>query len=155
MTVQASLRSLLLQHEQHGRLAEAEGCYRQILAVVPHHVPALHHSLPSSSGRRRLDLAEQLLRQVIRLEPNNMTACCHLGIPSAWPVHSNPPSNKYEAALRLKPDYPEVLNNLGLALAARGRLPESRDALVRARELRPGMAEIHYEPGNSLRDLGT
>jgi predicted O-linked N-acetylglucosamine transferase (SPINDLY family) len=153
MTVQQAF-ALAQQYEQGGRLAEAEACYRQILAVAPNHTGALHQLALLARQVGRLDLAEQLLRQVMHFEPANMTARCHLGDTFGMAGAFEPAIEQYEAALRLKPDYAEALNNLGLALAACGRLPESRDALRRARDLRPGMAEIHMNLANSLRDLG-
>ena len=48
--------------------------------------------------------------------------------PGEWSAPNGPDTEaiaQYEQALRLRPDFVEALNNLGLALARTGRLPEA------------------------------
>ena len=58
------------------------------------------------------------------------------------------------AALRLRPDSPEVHNNLGNALQSKGRLEEAVDHYRQALLLEPSFAAAHNNLGNVLRNLG-
>ena len=71
--------SLLLQHHQAGRLAEAEALYRQILAVEPQHADALHLLGVLAHQVGRDDLAVEMIRQAITLAPENPAAHSNLG----------------------------------------------------------------------------
>jgi Flp pilus assembly protein TadD len=61
---------------------------------------------------------------------------------------------KFQAALRLKPDYAEALNGLGLALAKSDRLQEAIELYRQALRLKPDCAEVHYNLGAVLEKLG-
>ena len=62
----AELLQVGLQHHRAGRLTEAEGCYRRILAAQPDHADALHllGLLAQKAGRH--DLAVHLIGQAIQ-----------------------------------------------------------------------------------------
>ncbi len=60
---------------------------------------------------------------------------------------------RYEQILSLKPDLPEVHNNMGLALAELGRLDEAVEAYRRAIALRPDNPEALCNFGVALADL--
>jgi tetratricopeptide (TPR) repeat protein len=60
------------------------------------------------------------------------------------PVHKSEAIACYEAALRIRPEYPEAHNNLGVELAKiPGREPEAITHYERALQLRPDYAEAH------------
>ena len=58
----------------------------------------------------------------------------------------------YEAALKLKPDYPEALSNRGNTLHALGRRLEAIESLDRAVTLRPDYVEALSNAANILLD---
>jgi tetratricopeptide (TPR) repeat protein len=60
----------------------------------------------------------------------------------------------YQQALRLNPDYSEVHNNLGVALAEQGRLTEAVASCQRALRLKPDYAEAHSNLGVALAKQG-
>jgi tetratricopeptide (TPR) repeat protein len=60
----------------------------------------------------------------------------------------------YEAALRVKPDGFETLNDLGVTLLGLGRVREALMRLERAARLRPNDAEVHFNLGNALAQAG-
>src|SRR5690242_220265 len=68
VTVPQALQ-IAVEHHRAGRLAEAEGIYRQILQVDPNNVNAVHFlgSIAHQVGNN--DLAQQLMSQAIRMEP--------------------------------------------------------------------------------------
>jgi predicted O-linked N-acetylglucosamine transferase (SPINDLY family) len=59
----------------------------------------------------------------------------------------------YRAALALRPDHVQALNNLGVALKNLGRFDEAVEVLRRCLALQPGSAAVHLNHGNSLNAL--
>ena len=59
----------------------------------------------------------------------------------------------FAQALRLRPDYPEVASNLGLALHDLGRFAEAIAQFDAALEMRPGVAVVQNNRGASLFEL--
>src|SRR5689334_491639 len=57
--------NLALTHHQSGRFAEAEGIYRQILAVEPNHADALHLLGALAAQVGRPEVAVELIRHAI------------------------------------------------------------------------------------------
>jgi len=87
--------------------------------------------------------------------------------PSAWMAHNNlgkellasPESREeairhFEAALALKPDYAEALNNLGLALSQNGRPREALPYLQKSLQLKPDAHQTHNNLGIALAGAG-
>ena len=65
-----------------------------------------------------------------------------------------PAEKYYTEALRLRPDYAEAHNNLGLVLYQRGKLDEAVASCRKALELKPDYADAYNNLGNMLNDLG-
>src|SRR5205809_725966 len=61
---------------------------------------------------------------------------------------------RQQQALRLKPDFAEGHNELGLALMALGRLSEAEACFQEALRLRPAYAHAHLNLGRLLQDQG-
>ena len=57
---------------------------------------------------------------------------------------------QFQEALRLKPDYAEAHNNLGIALARKGQIDEAISQFQEALRLKPDYAEAHYNLGIAL-----
>ena len=53
----------------------------------------------------------------------------------------------FQQALRLKPDYAEVHNGLGVALFKKGRIPEAIEHYQQAIRLKPDYPEAHNNLG--------
>jgi Flp pilus assembly protein TadD len=58
---------------------------------------------------------------------------------------------QFQEAIRLKPDYAEAYNNLGTALAAKGRLEEAIGRFQEAVRLKPDYAEARNNLGLALK----
>ena len=64
------------------------------------------------------------------------------------------PSAHYEQALRIKPDYAEAHNNLGIALAQTGKIEEAIAHYEQALRIKPDYAEAHNNLGIALAQTG-
>jgi len=146
--------ALALQHQQAGRLADAEALYRQILAVQPNHADAWQYLGVIAGWAGRHDLAVALMNRAIVLNPNSPEAHSNLGNVYRSMGRLDDAAASFRRALQLKPDHPEALSNLGIVLAAQGRLDEAIAAYRRALLIKPGYAEIHNNLGLALAENG-
>ena len=78
MTIAELLRTGL-KHHHAGRLAEAEACYRQVLAAEPDHAGALHLLGGIAYQARRYDLAVALIGRAIKQDGRNPIYFSNLG----------------------------------------------------------------------------
>jgi tetratricopeptide (TPR) repeat protein len=85
--------------------------------------------------------------------------------PECWMAHNNlgeliAKTNRddgiahYQAALRLRPDYPEALNNMGYELTHSGRIPEAIEYLGRAVRAKPDYSSARNNLGIALLKTG-
>ena len=145
---------LALEHQQSGRLAEAERIYREVLERNPDHPDALHllGVLAAQSGRPQQ--AAALIARAISLNP-------------AAPFYHNNLGNVlqdlgrtadsllcYAEALRLEPQYVEALVNLGNALNRLDRFPEALNCYLEAQRLRPDYPGVYVNLAHALIDEG-
>ncbi|BCB26930.1 acetylglucosamine transferase [Sulfurimicrobium lacus] len=147
----SGLNALLQQglaHHQAGRLAEAEGLYRQVLASAPQHPYANNYLGVLASQVGRHDVAADLLQQAVRADArvpefhNNLgLALQSLGRPEEAEV-------SFRQAIRLNPKFPEAHNNLGTVLQERKRFEDAGKAFEQALRLRPNYAEAWFNAGN-------
>src|SRR6478672_5172524 len=89
---------LAKQHHQAGRLREAEGIYRQVLAIEPSNAEALHYLglVAPKAARYHCNLGQVLNDMGLEEEA----------------IHA------LQQALSLNPNSPEALSNLGNSLRA-------------------------------------
>ena len=69
-----------LTHHRGGRLPEAEGIYRQILAQEPNHAPALQFLGVIAFQTAHHDQALQLIRRAMSLQPEQASYHSNLGM---------------------------------------------------------------------------
>jgi len=141
------------QHHQAGRLAEAEACYRRVLAAQPDNADAYSNLGAALRGQGKLDEAVAAYRQAIRIKPDLTEAHSNLGNALSGQSKLDEALASYDRALSLRPDYPEAFNNRGNALRELYRFDEALASYDRALTLRPDYAEAHYNRGNALREL--
>ncbi|MGO9809862.1 MAG: tetratricopeptide repeat protein [Isosphaeraceae bacterium] len=102
----------------------------------------------------RLQAAEQIYRQILQAEPNDVDALHLLGVIAHQVGKLDEAVACYRRALVLKPDYVDALGNLGLALNDQRKLDEAVACYRRALVLRPGHVDAHNNLGNTLNALG-
>jgi protein O-GlcNAc transferase len=141
---------LAQEHQQAGRLPEAEAIYRAILSEQPHNADALHLLGMLEFKKGRSDAALDLIQQAIQIEPNRADYHGNLGSVLASLSRQPEAIAAYQRALSLRPDYPQALSNLGNALRRTGQFNEAIAALRRAVQLRPEYFEAHSNLGATL-----
>ena len=150
-TVTADLFRSGLAHHQAGRLAEAEGCYRQVLAAQPNHADALNMLGVLAHQMGRPETAVELIRRAIENNGNNPGYFCNLGYALRDQGRAEEAAAAARQAIRIKPDLAAAHFNLGCALHAQGQLDEAAAAYREAIRIDPNLAEAHSNLGNILR----
>jgi protein O-GlcNAc transferase len=102
----------------------------------------------------RLASAEDSLKKIMRMSPNNFDAIHLLGIIYASQGRHLDAINLYKRALKFNPMHSAVLSNYGSSLS---QLHQDQEALVifkKVLEIEPGDPDYWYNTGNVLCDLG-
>jgi protein O-GlcNAc transferase len=98
--------------------------------------------------------AEQLFRQILRLDPFNANVLNGLAAALVQQGKFDEAASNLRAALRAQPDNAETHNNLGSVLTRLGRNVDAIDYLRQALRLKPDYAQAHYNLGLVLKSLG-
>ena len=133
-----------------GRLNEAEGLYRQILAVDPNHADGLHLLGVMAHQRGHHELAVDLIGKAIAR--NGAVADFHCNFGNA--LHAlgriGDAEAHYRRAITLNPAHAESYNNFGNVLNAQGRIEEAQKQFRQALALQPSYAQAHFNLANVL-----
>ena len=139
---------------QAGKMAEAEGVLRQVVAAEPGRVEALELLGAALSTQGRLEEALPWFDRARELKPaspsirhNRAQALFGLG-------RAAEARDELAKAVELKPDLQPAWNLLGGVLAALGDPAGGERAYRRALQLRPGHAEAHYNLGHLFQENG-
>lgn len=126
-----------------GNLRRAEEAYWWALRIDPEFVPARNNLAILYDHMGRKAEAEAQLREAVRIDPQFADGWYSLGL-----LVAEDPARLPEAvgllakAAELRPDYPRVWYNYGVALYHLGRLEEALRALRRGAELNPRDPDI-------------
>ncbi len=120
-----------------GEEARAVVAFRRALALEPNDVPALVNLAVRVAIARREDEAIALFERAAALAPDRPEIHNNLGNACFASGRTEAAVRAYRAAVRLRGDYFNAWLNLGRVLAHRGDTAGARDALERARALRP------------------
>jgi protein O-GlcNAc transferase len=139
-------------HHQAGRLveAEAEACYRQMLAAHPGHPDALHLLGTVAQQVGRHGLAVDLIRQAIQNNPGNAAYFSNLGCALRDLGQLDDAVAACREAIRIKPYLAQAHLNLSNALKSQGKLDEAIVACRHAIGVIPDLAEAHFTLGIAL-----
>jgi Flp pilus assembly protein TadD len=139
---------------QAGRLAEAEGYYRHVLAAHPQHADSRHLMGVLAHQVGKPDVAEQMIREAIALEPRMGAFHANLGNVLRAQGRAAEALACYQTALALEPASATARNNLALGLKALGRLGEAEAAARQAIAFKPDFPEARAALGAILADAG-
>jgi predicted O-linked N-acetylglucosamine transferase (SPINDLY family) len=153
ITLQQALQ-LAAQHQQAGRVREAEVVYQQILAQQPENVDALHQLGRLACQVGRYDVGVDLIGRAAALRPNSAELQASLGRALKGNGQPGDAIAAYRRAIALNPAIAETHNNLGNALREHGDIDEAIAAYQTAIALRPEMAQPYSNLSRALRDRG-
>ncbi|MGE3432161.1 MAG: tetratricopeptide repeat protein [Ramlibacter sp.] len=143
-----------IEHQQAGRLAQAQALYEQIMAAQPTylHVPHLLGVIVSQQGN--WFLARRLIESALALQANDTDALANLG----WVLVNLGLHDKAIArcdqALALAPGHARAHLTRGMALRLAGRHEEALAAFEQALVLNPALADAMHCRGQALHALG-
>jgi predicted O-linked N-acetylglucosamine transferase (SPINDLY family) len=145
---------LAIQHQNAGRLREAEAIYEQILSAQPDHLAALQNLgfIAYQSGRAAI--AAELLRRAVVLRPHDAGLLSNLGSVLVGAGQVQAAVDAFQRALALMPDSPQIHSNLGNALVAIGQTEQAIASYRQALILNPHSADAHNNLGTALSGLG-
>jgi tetratricopeptide (TPR) repeat protein len=153
VTIQQTLEKAVECHRA-GRLSEAEGLYRQVLAENPDHADALQLLGVLSSQMGLHDRARELISRAIEINPRAGNYYCNLGAAFAAEGRYEEAIPAYRRGLSLNPADPAAYNNLGAALRQIGRLDDAVGVFKQAIALQPRSIDAQNNLGLALQMLG-
>jgi predicted TPR repeat methyltransferase len=119
MTLEQAM-TMALERHRAGAFVEAADIYRQILAVSPDYVDALHFLGVAEHQAGRPGPALDCLDRAIALAPDHPDARCNRGNVHRLLGHLDAAESDYRHALERRPDDPNTQTNLALLLRTRG-----------------------------------
>jgi predicted TPR repeat methyltransferase len=139
-----------LSHHRGGRLGDAEGLYRQIIAADPNHVESLHFLGVLAGQTGRVELSANLIGRALALKPDYAEAHCNLGRALAMQGKLAEAGTHFERAASLKPDYTEAHYNLGRVLSEQEKFAAAIVHYDRVLAVRPDLADVWLARGLAL-----
>lgn len=128
-----------------------------LLEVLRHHEPGNpQHAYNLGmvfSDLGRLERAQSLLREAVRLDPTNVNALVALGVAQIRSGQVDAATATFRTAVSAGPDNPWARRNLGGCLLKAGQALEAEEQLRRAVELQPDDQQSVYGLGQALEAL--
>jgi tetratricopeptide (TPR) repeat protein len=141
-----------LAHHRAGRLAEAEKCYRGVLAAEPDHLHALHLLGLLCHQAGRLDAAAELLHRAITRDGSNARLFSDLGVVLKQQGRLDEAADALRQAIAIKPDLAQAHCNLSIVLREQGKIDEAIASSLAALRTGSAPAEVHVNHGVLLCD---
>ena len=158
-------------HLKAGELAEAEALYKEVLSKFPKNKKAIQEyqnlklgitsstsEPPQEQVQKLISLYNQQQFEAVlsKVEPMtglfpqaivlfNIQGACN----SALQRHDSA-IDSYKQALKIKPDYADAYNNMGVALRNKGELEAAIDSYKQALKIKPDYAEAYNNMGIAL-----
>lgn len=151
-TIQEAFRQAVALH-QHGRFAEAEAVYQDILRQDPTFFEALHLLGVVALQTRRTRESVELITKAIALNPNVAAAHINLGSALIALTRFAEALPSFDNAIALRPDFAEAHNNRAAALNALKRHEQALKSCDTALALKPDYPEAHNNRADALNAL--
>jgi len=134
------------------------GCRRQfavfkIVVMTPQLANLLNHAVHNFE-KGRLDRAEEILNEALKIQTKNFDALHILGVIKGIQNKHEEAKNLFKKALRINPNNGFIHFNLAKALSETGNDVESIRHHQKATQLIPAKAEVWQNYGKSLHKLG-
>ncbi|MGE0084932.1 MAG: tetratricopeptide repeat protein [Desulfococcaceae bacterium] len=143
-----------MQYHQAGKLAEAEVCYKKILAAAPNHPDALHLLGVIAFQVGKNDIAVNLISKAVQVNPQNPLYYNNLGSALKNLGQTDQALACYQKAVALKPDYADAYLNMGITCKDKGLPDQAIACYQKAIAVRPAYAEAWQNMGAVLAAQG-
>ena len=143
-----------LQSHQAGRLAEAEACYRRVLAAQPNYTEVHMQLGLALKAQRKLKEAIAAFRRAVAIKPDWAEAQYNLANALDDNGEFDEAAAAFHRAIAIKPDWADAHLALGNALKNQGKLEEAIAAYRATINIKPDYAMAHSNLGVALNDLG-
>ncbi|MBV8653487.1 MAG: tetratricopeptide repeat protein [Alphaproteobacteria bacterium] len=154
MAAKAAASSFAAGLELHraGRIEEAAGVYRDILAAEPEHVDALSHLGIAHQQRGEYQEAAALLERAAQKSPKVPNIWSNFGVVLAALGRLDEAIEAYRRAVALAPHFTDALYNLGNLHSRLGDLAEAEACYRKAIATRPDHADAWNNLGNAIKN---
>lgn len=142
------------QHHQAGQFQQAEQIYRQVLAIDPNNVDALHLLGLIALHVGDHTAAVAYIGRAIALDGTKAPFHSNLGNVLKAQGKLDEAALAYHHALELQPDYVPAHYNLGIVYQDQGKLDVAVSRFRRALELNPDHVDAYNNLGNVLNERG-
>lgn len=140
---------------KEGRVGEAIETFQAIIRENPQSVNAMRFlAMAYWKDSERLDDAEALLRRVVEIAPDYVTAWINLGMVLVERTKVIDAIDSYSHATRLEPDNPAAWGGLGNAYAVANYQDKGAEAYGRAVQLSPNSPSLQMGYAHILKTLG-
>jgi len=95
----------------------------------------------------KIDIAQKLYNQVLKIDPNYAKAHNNLGIIFKGLGENQKEKECYEKAIEIDPNYADAHNNLGIILQELGEKQKAKECYEKAIEIDPNYADAHNNLG--------
>lgn len=137
-----------------GKVALAEGQFRQAIGYRADHVDAHHHLGLALVRQDKHEQAAKHLRQCLKLDSKRVDSRLHLGVLLGQRGKLDEARAHLEQVVKQMPDWSPGHYNLGAVLARQKRLKEAEREFTVVIRLNPGNARAHNALGQVLMEMG-
>jgi len=149
-----SWSNLGLLLEQRGDLADAEAAFRHSLALQPAQPDVYRVEASVLAKGERHEERRALLREAVRICPNNATLLVQLGLAEGAMDHFAAAETAYKEAIGLAPTLSEAYLEFGMMLERLNRLDALDDLIASARDRGVKSPQIDFITACALRRRG-
>ncbi|MBT3821911.1 MAG: tetratricopeptide repeat protein [Nitrospinaceae bacterium] len=143
--------ALAVQHQNAGRLSEAERICEEILQGEPNQPEALHMLGAIAIQVERYDMAVDLIPRALAIKPDVAAAHYNMGYALGALGRLDEAVTSYKAAVAIAPNYAEAHNNLGILLQDLGNPEQAIESYGKALAIKPDSAETYCNLGNAYK----
>ena len=146
----AEALQIAVRCQKANNLQRAKSIYKQILAVQPSNIDALHGLSMVAQQKGEYLTAENLLNSILQMQPSSFKTWFSLGNVHQIQGHLPEAVAAYQQALELQPKAFPIYNNLGYVLQIQGKLDEAIDSYQQALQIQPHLPEAEVNLANAL-----
>lgn len=149
----SKLLEIGLEMHRMGNLNDAKAIYERILVRKNNHFDATQLLATVYLQQKQLALSLKYFDKALQLNKKNAIVFNNRGVVLKDLELFDQALRSYEAAVRIKPDYPEALYNIGVVLQELKKPEEALKSYDAALSIKPDYADALNNRGNVLKEL--